>query len=78
MTPKELRKLCTGGPAHVYLTFNRPASATFGKRVHLASRASPLGEFCNAQTNKDGTLQVTACFQKADVLAWMDKLEKSK
>lgn len=78
MTPKELRKLCTGGPAHVYLSFTRPGTASFGKRVHLASRASPLGDFCNAQAQKDGTNLVTACFQKADVLAWLDRLEKKK
>lgn len=76
MTPKELRKLCSSGPAHVYLTFTRPGNARFGKKVHLASRGSPLGDLCNVQTQKDGKLQVTACFQKADVLAWLDRLEK--
>lgn len=76
MKPKELRKLCSSGPAHVYLSFIRPGSARFGKKVHLASRSSPLGDFCNAQAQKDGTNLVTACFQKAEIIAWLDRLEK--
>jgi len=71
-----MRKLCTGGPKHVYLTIIRPGNARFGDSVHLTRQGSPLGLLCTVKERPDGKLDVTACFQKADIIAWLDKVEK--
>ena len=80
MTFDELRQLCkapidsTGEvPKHIYLTTIKDRMPG-GDNIRLFTRSGPLGRICTIK-EADDKFSVTACFQRAEILAALDKAE---
>ena len=73
MKVDELRNAAEAAP-HIYLTVRRD-NLPRGNRVRLTPAGGPLGRICNAKSAEGWQIDITAVWESAKVLRWLDRQE---